>query len=66
MDEEFLDLRFGNKDGNLYKCLYPTDLHYLGSNPDEYKLEVFGRQVYQLKTILMKMIILNKLILLMY
>jgi len=50
VDEEFVDLRFGSKDGNLYKCLYPADLHYLGSNPDEYKLEVFGRQVYQLKT----------------
>ena len=50
VDEEFVDLRFGNKDGNLYKCLYPADLHYLGSNPDDYKLEVFGRQVYQLKT----------------
>ena len=50
VDEEFVDLRFGNKDGNLYKCLYPADLHYLGSNPDAYKLEIFGRQVYQLKT----------------
>ncbi|MFK8006680.1 MAG: CotH kinase family protein [Saprospiraceae bacterium] len=50
VDEEFVDLRFGSKDGNLYKCLYPADLHYLGSDPDEYKLVVFGRQVYQLKT----------------
>lgn len=50
IDEEFVDLRFGSKDGNLYKCLYPADLHYLGSDPDEYKLVVFGRQVYQLKT----------------
>lgn len=50
IDEEFVDVRFGSKDGNLYKCLYPADLHYLGNDPDAYKLVVFGRQVYQLKT----------------
>jgi len=50
IDEEFLKSRFGNDDGNLYKCLWPADFEYLGNNPDLYKLEVFGRQVYQLKT----------------
>ncbi len=50
IDEEFLSSRYGNKNGNLYKCLWPADLDYLGNDPDLYKLEVFGRPVYQLKT----------------
>ncbi|MCB0707712.1 MAG: CotH kinase family protein [Saprospiraceae bacterium] len=50
IDEEFVDLRFGNQSGNLYKCLYPADLVYLGSNPDAYKLEAQGRRVYELLT----------------
>ncbi len=37
IDEEFVLTRFGNNDGNLFKCLYPADLDYLGSNPDLYK-----------------------------
>jgi len=49
IDEEFVDLRFRNKDGNMYKCLYPADLDYLGSDPDLYKLEENGRRVYELK-----------------
>ncbi|MBU2555934.1 MAG: CotH kinase family protein [Bacteroidetes bacterium] len=49
IDEEFVLLRFGNNDGNLFKCLYPADLDYLGSNPDAYKLESGGRRVYELK-----------------
>ncbi|MCK9452695.1 MAG: CotH kinase family protein [Bacteroidales bacterium] len=49
IDEEFVEKRFGNKDGNLYKCLYPADLDYLGQNPDLYKLEDNGRRVYELK-----------------
>ncbi|MEM6967453.1 MAG: CotH kinase family protein, partial [Bacteroidota bacterium] len=50
IDEEFVNLRYGSNDGNLYKCLYPADLDYLGQDPDVYKLEVFGRQPYDLKT----------------
>jgi len=49
IDEEFVEKRFGNKDGNLYKCLYPADLDYLGQNSDLYKLEEGGRRVYELK-----------------
>ncbi|MCB0518297.1 MAG: CotH kinase family protein [Lewinellaceae bacterium] len=50
IDEEFAGLRFGNKDGNLYKCLWPADLHYKGNDPDAYK-EMFGsRRAYQLQT----------------
>ncbi len=49
VDEKFIKKRFGNIDGNLYKCLYPADLAYLGSNPDLYKLISSGRRIYELK-----------------
>jgi len=50
IDEEFIEERFGNKNGNLFKCLYPADLNYKGTNPNLYKEEFFGRQAYELKT----------------
>jgi hypothetical protein len=50
IDEEFVKSRFGNNDGNLYKCLWPADLTYLGSDPDEYKLKSGSKRVYELKT----------------
>ena len=50
IDEEFVLTHFMNNDGNLYKCLYPADLDYLGSDPDLYKLETNDRRVYELKT----------------
>lgn len=48
IDEEFAQLRYGNNDGNLYKCLYPADLAYKGPDPDLYKQEYGGRRAYQL------------------
>ncbi len=50
IDEEFVDSRFGNQDGNLYKCLWPADLDYLGTDPDLYKIQQGDRRVYALKT----------------
>ncbi len=50
IDEEFVERRFGNKDGNLYKCLYPADLAYLGEDPEAYKIAPSGRRVYDLIT----------------
>ncbi|HRK27861.1 MAG TPA: CotH kinase family protein [Chitinophagales bacterium] len=50
IDEEFAARWYGNKNGNLYKCLYPASLEYLGPNANDYKLEMFGRRVYELKT----------------
>jgi spore coat protein H len=50
IDEEFVDSRFGNKNGNLYKCLWPADLNYLGSNPELYKVTIGDRRVYDLRT----------------
>ena len=49
IDEEFIKSRFTYNDGNLYKCLYPANLNYLGLNPDLYKLEQGDRRVYELK-----------------
>lgn len=48
VDENFVQSRFGNNNGNLYKCLWPADLQYLGSNPDLYKLSSGNRRVYEL------------------
>lgn len=50
IDEEFIAKRFEDKNGNLWKCLYPADLNYLGFNPDLYKVESNGRRIYDLKT----------------
>ncbi|NOR87246.1 MAG: T9SS type A sorting domain-containing protein [Bacteroidales bacterium] len=50
IDEEFVDSRFENQDGNLYKCLWPADLDYRGSDPDDYKHMQGDRRVYDLKT----------------
>ena len=50
VDEEFVDSRFENQDGNLYKCLWPADLNYLGDDPDLYKYDQGGRRAYDLKT----------------
>jgi len=50
IDENFVRSHFGNNDGNLYKCLYPADLSYQGDNPDLYKVEIYGRRIYDLKT----------------
>lgn len=49
VDEEFVDSRFGNNDGNLYQCLWPADLDYLGDNPNLYKFMAGDRRAYTLK-----------------
>lgn len=50
IDETFLKKRFQNEDGNMYKCLWPADMVYKGSDPDLYKEEFWGRKAYGLKT----------------
>jgi len=45
IDEEFLQSRFKNKAGNLYKCTWPADLNILGSNVEDYDVPQ-----YELKT----------------
>lgn len=49
IDENFVDSRFGNNGGNLYKCTYPADLAYISNNPNDYKLGS-SRRVYELQT----------------
>jgi spore coat protein H len=48
IDEIFVADRFGSENGNLYKCLYPADLRDMGSNPESYKQEFYGRRIYEL------------------
>ncbi len=51
VDDEFLNKNFADDSGNLWKCLYPADLNYLGNDPDLYKnLNNSGRPTYELKT----------------
>mgnify|MGYP002830320588 CR=1 FL=1 len=49
-DEEFVEEYWDKDNGNLYKCLYPATLEYIGTDPDDYKFEIFGRRAYELKT----------------
>jgi spore coat protein CotH len=48
IDEKFVRSRFGSNDGNLYKCLWPADLVFLGDDPEAYKVEYYGRMPYEL------------------
>jgi hypothetical protein len=50
INDDFVESRFGNQYGNLYKCLWPADLDYISQNPDSYKFEHSGRRTYALKT----------------
>ena len=50
IDEEFVESRFGNNDGNLYKGFWGVDFNYINSNPNSYKLQDNGRRTYDLKT----------------
>lgn len=50
IDENFVKKRFGNNDGNLYKCLFPATLAYQSSDPNAYKSVIYGRRAYDLKT----------------
>lgn len=51
MDKDWLSRTFTNSKGNLYKCTYPADLVYLGSNPADYKSVMSGNdRAYDLKT----------------
>jgi spore coat protein H len=49
-DKTFLRSRFGDDSGNLYKCLWPADLTYRGSDPEAYKFIEGGRRTYELQT----------------
>ena len=50
LDEEFVEEYYDKDNGNLYKCRFPATLEYLSQNPDDYKFEIDGQRVYELKT----------------
>lgn len=50
IDEEFLKKRYADDSGNLWKCLWPADLRYLGENPEAYITLGGGRPAYELTT----------------
>lgn len=50
IDDEFCQTRFGNNDGNLYKCYYGASLKYISNNPNDYKFQQNGNRTYDLKT----------------
>ncbi len=51
INDDWLNLRFGHSNGNLYKCTYPADLKYISNHPDSYKLtKSSGERVYELQT----------------
>lgn len=50
VDEEFLKKRYPDDSGNLWKCLWPADLQYLGENPAPYITLGGDRPAYELST----------------
>jgi spore coat protein H len=52
VDEEFLKKKVEDDSGNLWKCLYPADLKYLGSDPNLYKnvMHNASERAYELTT----------------
>ncbi len=51
-DKDWCERSFGNNGGNLYKCRYPADLQYLGTDPAKYKKITHSgtERAYDLKT----------------
>ncbi len=50
IDGEFVEKRFADDSGNLWKCLWPADLQYRGESPGQYDFWYDDRRVYDLKT----------------
>jgi spore coat protein CotH len=50
IDDDFLQKNYSDDSGNLWKCLYPADLVYKGTNPNLYKTAQDGRRTYELNT----------------
>ena len=50
IDENFISYHIGNNDGNLWKCLWPADLSYRGSDPTNYFPYFDEERPYELKT----------------
>jgi hypothetical protein len=50
IDDEFIQSRFDDDSGNLWKCLYPADLTYRGPEPINYHPYYELTRPYELKT----------------
>jgi hypothetical protein len=50
IDDEFIQSRFDDDSGNLWKCLYPADLTYRGSEPSYYHPYFELTRPYELKS----------------
>lgn len=54
INKEFLQSRFGNSNGNLYKCAWPADLVWIDSDQQSYKDIINpsprNKRAYELKT----------------
>ena len=50
LNEDFMQMRFAQDYGNLFKCLWPADLTYRSNNPNDYKFTSGGRRAYDLMT----------------
>ncbi|MBN2600852.1 MAG: CotH kinase family protein, partial [Candidatus Marinimicrobia bacterium] len=50
VDDEFVDKHFADPSGNLWKCLWPANLEYRGSDPGDYHPYIDGERPYELKT----------------
>ncbi|MGC9363712.1 MAG: CotH kinase family protein [Fidelibacterota bacterium] len=50
IDDEFVDKRFADPSGNLWKCLWPANLHYRSPNPEDYHPYHDAERPYELKT----------------
>ncbi len=51
INDDWLSHRFGNNQGNLYKCTWPANLQYISNQPNDYKLlKADGSRVYELQT----------------
>jgi len=50
IDDEFLQSRYNDDSGNLWKCLWPADLTYRGDEPQDYYPYHDETRPYELKT----------------
>lgn len=50
IDDEFVNRRYRDTSGNLWKCLWPADLTYRGADPSNYYPYFGDERPYELKT----------------
>lgn len=50
IDKDYINSRYDDRNGNLYKLYYGCDFNFLGQDPNAYKVQQDGRRVYELKT----------------